>query len=159
MNLVETLKAKRMALVAKQEELKEMLRKEGDAFFTEGLKAFWDAYPQVQTIHWTQYTPYFNDGEPCEFGVGDVYFTTTPAKDLEGSYGEEDDGDLRERIWDWDAKPPRRLPNPIFTEQMASDFAAVREMIHTLDLLAIFGDHVWVKVSRDGAVAEEYEHD
>ena len=26
-------------------------------------------YPIVQTIEWTQYTPFFNDGDPCEFRV------------------------------------------------------------------------------------------
>lgn len=28
-------------------------------------------HPTIQTISWTQYTPYFNDGEPCEFSVHD----------------------------------------------------------------------------------------
>lgn len=26
-------------------------------------------YPGVENIYWTQYTPYFNDGDPCTFGV------------------------------------------------------------------------------------------
>lgn len=28
--------------------------------------------PNLLAICWTQYTPYFNDGEPCEFSVGDI---------------------------------------------------------------------------------------
>lgn len=36
------------------------------------LPAFADALrkvPEVKCLTWTQYTPYFNDGEPCTFGV------------------------------------------------------------------------------------------
>lgn len=27
------------------------------------------AYPEVEAVRWEQYTPYFNDGDVCEFGV------------------------------------------------------------------------------------------
>lgn len=27
----------------------------------------------VRSLHWTQYTPYFNDGDPCEFGTGELF--------------------------------------------------------------------------------------
>lgn len=31
-------------------------------------------FPDVESVGWTQYTPYFNDGEPCHFGINtDVY--------------------------------------------------------------------------------------
>ena len=32
----------------------------------------------VKAITWHQYTPYFNDGEPCEFNVYDASVTTNP---------------------------------------------------------------------------------
>lgn len=32
----------------------------------------------VKAITWRQYTPYFNDGEPCEFDVHDASVTTDP---------------------------------------------------------------------------------
>lgn len=32
-------------------------------------------YPEVSGIAWTQYTPYFNDGEPCVFQAGEAYFS------------------------------------------------------------------------------------
>lgn len=31
------------------------------------------AAPGVVALGWHQYTPYFNDGEPCEFSVGELY--------------------------------------------------------------------------------------
>jgi hypothetical protein len=32
----------------------------------------------VKAIKWQQYVPGFNDGDPCEFTINDVYFTSNP---------------------------------------------------------------------------------
>lgn len=32
--------------------------------------------PEIYAFGWAQYTPYFNDGEPCVFWVGDPWFLT-----------------------------------------------------------------------------------
>lgn len=32
--------------------------------------------PHIKRFGWTQYTPYFNDGEECVFGAGQTYFLT-----------------------------------------------------------------------------------
>lgn len=32
--------------------------------------------PYIHSFGWTQYTPYFNDGEPCVFSVGTPWFRT-----------------------------------------------------------------------------------
>lgn len=37
-------------------------------------KQFLDKCPEVTGIHWTQYTPYFNDGDTCEFSVNEYCF-------------------------------------------------------------------------------------
>ena len=34
--------------------------------------AFFEQHKCIKAITWTQYTPYFNDGEPCEFNVYDL---------------------------------------------------------------------------------------
>ena len=31
------------------------------------------AAPEIAALRWRQYTPYFNDGEPCTFSVNDLY--------------------------------------------------------------------------------------
>lgn len=42
---------------------------------------FFETFPQVKGITWTQYTPYFNDGEECIFRVGETYFlSVTPSR-------------------------------------------------------------------------------
>ena len=79
----------------------EAARKEMQAKSTGFIEAacanFFTECPDVDSVFWTQYTPYFNDGESCTFSVGDIYFTLaddTGADDYEGSYLYSED-DLR----------------------------------------------------------------
>lgn len=32
-------------------------------------------FPGIKTVQWRQYTPYFNDGDPCEFAIHDIYIS------------------------------------------------------------------------------------
>ena len=85
---------------------------------------------------WAQYTPYFNDGDPCTFSSDHRYAGIFGSRDvLDGSYYEE--GDIE------DAALPQAfkdIPDDIMS--------------------ACFGDHVQVIVSRDGKIeVKEYEHD
>jgi ArsR family metal-binding transcriptional regulator len=48
--------------------MKEAFEK-GRLLLSEALTAVFEEYPQVESISWTQYTPYFNDGDACEFSV------------------------------------------------------------------------------------------
>lgn len=55
----------------------------------ESVQKLFDAHPIVNEIFWTQYTPYFNDGEACEFSVNEAYFILEgdeDADDYEGTH-------------------------------------------------------------------------
>ncbi|MGW2713699.1 hypothetical protein ACWC4J_32700, partial [Streptomyces sp. NPDC001356] len=39
--------------------------------------------PTIVEFGWTQYTPYFNDGDVCEFGVNELWVRTTEEIDTE----------------------------------------------------------------------------
>lgn len=45
------------------------------------------SHPEITGIAWTQYTPYFNDGEPCVFSASDPYFA------FEGIGSDDEDAD------------------------------------------------------------------
>ena len=70
----------------KREEIKalraevEELSKES---FKEGFQALFEKHDELVGATWAQYTPYFNDGDECIFGLGDVYFV--PATKEESS--------------------------------------------------------------------------
>lgn len=53
---------------------KKEMQEKSTGLIEQATKIFLDACPEVTGIHWTQYTPYFNDGESCEFSVNDICF-------------------------------------------------------------------------------------
>lgn len=63
-------------------------------------------HTEVTGIAWTQYTPYFNDGEPCVFSVGEPYFCFSGvelSEEDEDTYFDyswmEDDFEENKRAW------------------------------------------------------------
>jgi len=61
--------------------MKEQIAKDGATLIGRAAKEILDQYPAVVGFQWTQYTPYFNDGNPCEFSVGELYvFIEDPEK-------------------------------------------------------------------------------
>lgn len=56
----------------------EALRKEYQAkiqtSFHEATKSFFESTPEVSQLMWTQYSPYWNDGDECTFRVHDIYY-------------------------------------------------------------------------------------
>lgn len=75
--------------VAAMDEYQELLKKVEDARNEVAERAkgavaslfrmFFMKHPEVKAIGWTQYTPYFNDGEACVFGVHSFYLTLKSA--------------------------------------------------------------------------------
>lgn len=67
------------------------------------------AFEGVEGIRWEQYTPYFNDGEPCEFSTGEVRIRLTGVDEEDGDY---EDGYLTNLYTYGDKfgqRPPSRL--------------------------------------------------
>lgn len=124
----------------KQQMTKEF-EKEIRGIFTE----IFTANPTIKKIGWMQYTPFFNDGEPCVFSVHGIYFCC-----------EHDDDTDNDSIYDW-----RYMSGNIEKE----GFVGLKELENLMDasddiLLTMFGDHVRVIVTPDGLDVEEYEdHD
>lgn len=78
---------------AELEALKKKHMEELQGDFNEIIKLFFDECPRVQAVLWTQYTPYFNDGEECIFSVNEPYFVVEgfDREDLLDPYEYEDD--------------------------------------------------------------------
>jgi hypothetical protein len=60
------------AIVDKVSELKKLMQEQGQEALKEAFKEFFAAHPEAEAVVWTQYTPYFNDGDACTFSVGDM---------------------------------------------------------------------------------------
>lgn len=145
--------------------------------------------PLIARFGWWQYTPYFNDGDPCTFSAHSAWFLTTAdidnlQHDLMGDFELDEDDYEVNGVY---AHPtlgrvePKRIygddgyeDNPRAGEYVGEHpeaFAAASELncavegraFHTV-LLEAFGDHVSVEFRRgeDGsfkAYVNEYSHD
>ena len=116
---------------------------------------------------WGQYTPYFNDGEPCTFSTSGTWVRTSAdveverTSDLDVGYhptlGERPATFNREtRSYDYGAYEG---PDEARYER-ARALAKAIDGGEFLDvLLEAFGDHAEVTIRRDGIQVEFYDHD
>lgn len=96
-------------------------------------------------IRWTQYTPYFNDGDVCEFGVRELVFRFVGKE-----YGDR---------WDWEWLSKEKRENP--ENAPLVEFVSLIHRIPDEVMEGMFGDGYEIKFNRgdDHLTVEEYEHD
>lgn len=95
---------------------------------------------RIRAIRWTQYTPYFNDGDPCIFRVNQDSCLDIGTGEFQDSYSCA--------LGEKESAPVRAFERFIAQDELSEVFKDA------------FGDHVEVTIKRDGTVeTEEYEHD
>lgn len=126
------------------------LRKEGEAAVKEAFKDLFEKFPELELIWWTQYTPYFNDGDVCTFRVNEFYSVFSDPTDPEG---ETDYNDDYNDTWSLkSAKDPRKKKIGKAVEELENELP--RDV-----MLSVFDDHVKVVANRKGFTVHDYEHD
>ena len=135
-----------MALVEDYKKSKAEFSDKAQEAMRTAFKDFFDVNPNIEMIAWTQYTPFFNDGDPCVFGVADMYFSLVGEKidlvgylDDSGMHSEYDDKVDEAKTFKKFVQEIGTIPDEIF--------------------LDAFGDHVRVAATRKGFDTEDYDHD
>jgi hypothetical protein len=126
-----------------QKELHDEAIGKGREVMQVAFREFFDANPDVEAFRWTQYAPYFNDGEACVFSVhrGDYEFRTAAT-----------DEEFEDEYFDGFADGA--------AEAWTATITAILAPITDDELLEMFDDHAQVTVNRDGSLeSEEYSHD
>lgn len=121
--------------------------------FSDAAKALFEQHPEMQSFGWAQYTPYFNDGDPCEFSVHNdrdsISINGEDAYEIASDSGYSS-GKRRE-------KPAEELHPLYAAQQAAHEFLG---QFDESDYETMFGDHCEITVKRDGTIdVEEYSHD
>lgn len=138
-------------LKAKMEEIKQEMVKVAKEGLAVEFKKFFESWPEVEAIRWAQYTPYFNDGEPCVFGVNNATVKLV---------GDEDDGEYGDGFND-----EYHFHNYKTGEKRKGyeEMQALNGAIHACSevMQVLFGDHCQVTIWRNKpeAEVEEYSHD
>jgi len=102
--------------------------------FRSAAKAVFDLHPELTKFSWTQYTPYFNDGDECVFGAHIDYPYLN---------------DEEEEIWG-DEHPLLEANKSVVSFLSEFDEDDYKEM---------FGDHCRVTVTRESIEVDGYEHE
>lgn len=133
------------------------VRVSGEAMLKEGFIEFFAANPQVKAIKWRQYTPYFNDGDSCVFGVHDFEIAF---------FGIENDDDEFINMWNLTISNelihPQLIGIPVNKRQAIGESVRnFRKQFHEHEDMfeIIFGDHATITATRQGFTVEEFEHD
>ena len=148
-------------LIEDYTKIKSQFQKDATILLKEEFKNFFKEFPEIKVIKWTQYTPYFMDGDPCEFGVNEPTFSNADDPSIISTYGEIDSDDVDESIWaasaDYGTFPKHFPKETVKKLKELSSMLQSSEMSEVLE--ATFGDHVVVTVTAKGIEVEEYEHD
>lgn len=147
------------SFVKKIEELNKEL-KEG---FKDALKESSDAlflkYPKLESFSWTQYTPYFNDGEPCEFGINEEPYSLIFNNVDIGEYSDNDS------VYSWKTESLSEFGKTLFTnlqeyQELKGDVVNFIDDLTKMEstVRSLLGEGL-VVVSRDGVEVEDYDHD
>ena len=134
MNAIETYRAQKEEINAKL-----------SGFGQDSLKPFFlqlfEAHPDAQVVRWYQYTPHFNDGDPCVFGVGDVETSKIRLSEISDEVKEAYPGDS------WEYSQAAQEVNVFFN--------GIDDVLRQA-----FGDGVRVYVERNGTITvDEYGHE
>lgn len=94
----------------------------------------------VTAIRWRQYTPYFNDGDACIFGVRGFYIKLD---------GDSTGGDYNDGFQNMYAIKDEKI------KKLYDELCSIPSDVFEL----AFGDHVKVTVTATDVTVDEYQHD
>lgn len=130
------------------------------------------AVPGVRGLVWEQYTPYFNDGDSCEFSLNDVRVILEGDDDKDG-YDEDREYSTGWSGWDlhsggawpahdgsnWDEVQWITLPGDTSARAVLELIKSLKSDAWESVARANFGDHAQVTATAEGFNVEYYEHD
>jgi hypothetical protein len=137
-----------------------MLKKEGKNILKDLFKNVFETVPELESIRWYQYTPFFNDGDACTFGIHGIYFKVEGNPENAGDYedGYEYSHGFDKEIY---VSGQGYVKNSKYNKQKCDILDSVEATLGELEeVLQALGDHSMVTVGRDLKIeVEEYEHD
>lgn len=132
---------------AQKKEMQNKLKEFGQETFKPFFLNLFEAHPEAQAVRWTQYTPSFNDGDPCVFQVNSPEATGVVII-ADEEYDDEEDW---HEAWDGEGAHPLSA----VADQVEKFFEDIDDVMHEA-----FGDGVQVTVQRNGTITvDDYCHD
>ena len=154
------------AFIAEFTEIKAQFQRDAQVKLKEVFAEFWEKNPGIKTVLWTQYAPYFNDGDPCEFSVNDVHYTNAEGSDLDNMSGWGEYNGDKEGIWVESSFDPRwseLVPEAIGVDAESCSYLSKLLCSDVLEdvMEAMFGSDSKIYATREGWILVDFggEHD
>ncbi len=153
---------------SKMAEAKKQIEKIASDAFKEMTTEFFESHPDIVSFGWTQYTPYWNDGDTCTFSANTEYpIVAFKAKDGKIIRYDENNGVLQEANTavvddDIEFSEDDELEMEPYDKEISKHAKAVSKFLSAFDeddLETMFGDHVEVTVTPKKVDTSEYEHE
>lgn len=141
-----------------QDELRKVAQKNVKPALKEAIAQLMKEVPAVDQVRWHQYTPYFNDGDACEFGIGAVTYKFDSS--IEFSEERQENGlcmDDEGFVDEFELEV-----SDGFTKKQLKALATFSDQINAVTPLLekAFGDHAQVTCDSKSVTSEEYtDHD
>ena len=132
--------------------------------FEDFYKYIFEKYPTLESFGWTQYTPYFNDGDTCIFSVNTDYISVNDEYVDEAKWSSEVNvinwGNWNRELKVYEGRVEE--PNPNYDPVLTDASNEITNFLGNFDndfYLSKFGDHASITVTKDGVDISDYDHD
>lgn len=132
--------------------------------FEDFYKYIFEKYPTLESFGWSQYTPYFNDGDTCIFSVNTDYISVNDEYVDEAKWSSEVNV-INWGTWNRDLKVYEGRvdePNPNYDPVLTAASNEITNFLGNFDndfYLSKFGDHAEITVTENGVNISDYDHD
>lgn len=144
--------------------LKRQAKKISESLFDDFRHHIFDKYTQLQSFGWTQYTPYFNDGDSTIFNANTDYLI------INDEFAEDSNWFNKENVinlgqWNRELKIHEgriEEPNPNYNEELVKAYNEIISFLSNFDndfYLSKFGDHAEIIVTKNGVNISDCDHD
>lgn len=167
------------AYIAKRNETEATLKKVGQEAVLKRFKEFFASHPNVEKIIFTAYTPYFMDGDPCEYSVSEYRYKIDNIPEIKNTdYNEDEDdyyslphagtfihkfGTKIEGTNNYNYTYKKNEKGEIVLtkyNKLYQDLITLERTTSDENLCRqLYGDHVKVIVDPNMIVIEDYDHD
>lgn len=145
-------------------QIKKEIKDMSSGLFDDFKEYIFNKYPELESFGWTQYTPYFNDGESCMFYANIDYLK------INDEYADDSDwispmnivkyGDWNREFKIYEGREEE--PNPNYNQKLVDAYNEICNFLDHFDddfYLSKFGDHAEITVTKDSLTIEDYDHD
>lgn len=132
--------------------------------FEDFYKYIFEKYHTLESFGWTQYTPYFNDGDATIFSVNTDYISVNDEYVDDAKWFSEVNvinwGIFNRELKVYEGRVEE--PNPNYDPVLASATNEIVDFLGNFDndfYLSKFGDHAEIIVTRNGVDISDHDHD